>query len=246
MTRAFSIKSLGEISDISDPKVLTCGLGGLDSASYLRASSGDLVFLGGRPASGKTMLALQIAQAVSLHVPTLFFSLEMTGEQLKARIRKRRVSIAHSKLLICDDAGLTGNEICGIIDQVSSDTKLGLIVVDYIQIVQGYGRSKTEEIGAVVRELKALANELQVPVLLVAQLSREIDKRTAASEFAQPMMSDFADSAEIEKWADCCMILHKAPNMGNITKVYCVKNRHGNPTNFELKLNSHTLTFEDV
>jgi replicative DNA helicase len=246
MTRKLRFTPIQEIADAAEPEILQTDINGFNQGGYLRANSGDLVFLGGRPSSGKTMLALQLAHFVSFNIPVLFFSLEMTAEQLKWRLRKRRANLKSSNLVICDEPGLLGNEISENIAQMATEGPVGLVVIDYVQIIQSNGRSKTEEIGAVVRELKGVANEMQIPILLIAQLSRDIEKRTAASEFAEPQMSDFADSSEIEKWADCCLMMHKIPKTDNITKVFCVKNRHGLSHNFELRLNPQNLCYEDV
>lgn len=234
---------IAEIESLSDTVCLQSGIPELDV--YLRRGTSDLIFLGGRPGSGKTLLALQVAYQVSLKEPALFFSLEMTKEQLKGRLSKSKgFTGRNSQFMICDTPGLFSEEIVESVLDVGF--KPALVVIDYAQIVQEQGRSKAEEVGLVVRKLKALAKEISAPILLLAQLSRDIEKRSAANEFAEPQMSDFADSAEIEKWADCCLMLHHVPKSDGVTRVYCTKNRHGDSSNFDLKLNRGSLRFESI
>lgn len=234
-------KDLDNIQVPKDSKTLNSGLPEFDV--YLRQGCPDLIFLGGRPGSGKTLLAAQAAFSIAQDTNVLFFSLEMTKEQLKGRLARGRTFSAPN-LLICDQPGLYAEEIYeAILDQ---EVAPGLVIVDYAQIVQGEGRSKSEEVGLVVRKLKAAAKQVGCPILLLAQLSREIEKRSTANEFAEPQMSDFADSAEIEKFGDACLMLHHVPKSDGVTRVYCTKNRHGDSQNFDLRLNRKTLKFEEA
>lgn len=237
---------LSDIEVLGKAPVLDTDLQGLNRGGYLRHGAGDLVFLGGRPGSGKTLMALQIAHHVAGYAPVLFFSLEMDKRQLAARLAKARKSTKDAELYICDQPGLTSGQICEAIADMAEEEALGLVVIDYAQIVQAQGRTKAEEVGSVVRMFKETAKETGITILLLAQMSRDIEKRSAGNEFAEPVMSDFADSAEIEKWADCCLMLHRVPKQDNLYKVFCVKNRHGDAVPFELKLNKIKLTFEDT
>lgn len=237
---------LSDIDDLKEPEALPVDIKGFDHGRYLRQDSGDLVFLGGRPGNGKTLLALQLAYVVSKYAPVLFFSLEMTKEQLKYRLQKDPdFDSEGAGLYIYSEPSIHINSLVEEAHAINKEISLGLIVVDYTQIVQTEGRTKAEEVGSVVTRLKELGLSLSIPVLALAQLNRNIESRETSSEFAEPQMSDFADSAEIEKWADCCLILHRIPKADGVVKVHCVKNRHGAKKDFLLKLNRHTLRFED-
>lgn len=240
-----AFEKLSDIEVLGKTPILDTDLTGLNRGGYLRHGAGDLVFLGGRPGSGKTLMAMQIAHHVSLYAPVLFFSLEMDKKQLAARLSRGKRSTAGAELYICDQPGLNAGQICEAITSMAEEESLGLVIIDYAQIVQAVGRTKAEEVGSVVRMLKETAKETGISILLLAQMSRDIEKRSQSNEFAEPVMSDYADSAEIEKFADACLMLHRVPKQEGLYKVFCVKNRHGDAVPFELKLNSSTLRFED-
>lgn len=243
MEKAFKLDA---IDALSEPEIFETELHGLNVGGYLRQASADLMFLGGRPGNGKTLLALQIAYTISKYSTALFFSLEMTKEQLKARLSKDRAfSSRNSELYIYSAPAISIERLVDVATEQHAITPLGIIVIDYIQIIQTQGRTKAEEVGAAVMRLKELALTLGVPILCLAQLNRNIEARSSVSEFAQPQMSDFADSAEIEKFADCCLMLHRIPKADDVTKVYCTKNRHGRKHDFCLRLNRTSLRFED-
>jgi len=236
---------LSDIAELKEPEIFETELHGMNVGGYLRQGSSDIVFLGGRPGNGKTMLALQLAYAISQYSSVLFFSLEMTKEQLRSRLSRDRQFNPDCELYIYSQPSITIEKLIEVSSDHHSRNPLGLIVVDYTQIVQTIGRTKAEEVGEVVTGLKTLALELGIPILSLAQLNRNIEARQVGVEFCEPQMSDLADSASIEKWADCCLILHRVPKSDGIIKVVCVKNRHGSKTAFNLKLNRGNLRFED-
>lgn len=193
----------------------------------------DLVLIAARPAMGKTSFALNIATnaAVKYNVPVAIFSLEMSKEQLANRIlcsealiesdKLRRAEIngddmrklvmtinnlSKAPIYIDDTAGITVAEIKGKCKKLKLKNQLGLIVIDYLQLIQGNNREgRQNEVGENSRLLKILAKELEVPVITLSQLSRASEKR----EQHRPVLSDLRDSGSIEQDADMVMFLYR-------------------------------------
>ena len=217
---------------------------------------GDLVLVGARPGMGKTSFAMNIATniAKSSQKNVCVFSLEMSAEQLASRmlssealvdsyaIRSGNLStdqykkladaaadLSESNILIDDTTGITVTRMKAKLRRVKN---LGLVVVDYLQLMQGERNSDNRvlEVGDISRGLKILAKELKIPVICCAQLSRGPESRTDK----RPMLSDLRDSGAIEQDADIVMFLYrdeyyKAPGDGEQSVAECIvaKNRHG-------------------
>ena len=217
---------------------------------------GDLVLVGARPGMGKTSFAMNIATniAKSSQKNVCVFSLEMSAEQLASRmlssealvdsyaIRSGNLStdqykkladaaadLSESNILIDDTTGITVTRMKAKLRRVKN---LGLVVVDYLQLMQGERNSDNRvlEVGDISRGLKILAKELKIPVICCAQLSRGPESRTDK----RPMLSDLRDSGAIEQDADIVMFLYrdeyyKAPRDGEQSVAECIvaKNRHG-------------------
>ncbi len=198
--------------------------------------AGDLVVLAARPSMGKTALAINIAEHVALHegLPVAVFSMEMGAAQLAVRIvgsigrihqgRLRtgkltdeewpRLTEAIEKLRqvslhIDESAGLTPSELRANARRLARQCgKLGLIVVDYLQLMSGSSSSdenRATELGEISRGLKMLAKELQCPVIALSQLNRSVETRTDK----RPMMSDLRESGAIEQDADIIMFIYR-------------------------------------
>lgn len=200
----------------------------------------DLIILAARPSMGKTAFCLNIATHVALREkkPVLIFSLEMGKEQLVLRmlcgeaeidaqkIRTgemteqdfRKLTDAMGKLgdapiYIDDTPGMTVMEMRAKARkiQMESGNELGLIVIDYLQLMQGSsgsgggGENRTQEISAISRGLKGLARELKVPVIALSQLSRAVESR----QDKKPMLSDLRESGSIEQDADLVMFIYR-------------------------------------
>ena len=193
----------------------------------------DLVLIAARPAMGKTSFALNIATnvAVKYNIPVAIFSLEMSKEQLANRILCSEALIESEKMkkadingdemrqlvmtinelskapiYIDDTAGITVSEIKGKCKKLKMKDQLGLIVIDYLQLIQGNTRDgRQNEVGENSRLLKILAKELDVPVITLSQLSRASEKR----EQHRPVLSDLRDSGSIEQDADMVMFLYR-------------------------------------
>jgi len=195
---------------------------------------GDLIILAARPSMGKTAFALNLALNVSLRSDdaVAIFSLEMPAEQLISRMLSARSQVPGNKiktgfvnttemnqisetvlelketpLYIEDSSVVKIPEIFSKCRKLKSEKGLSLIVIDYIQLITGAGRSESrqQEVSEISRSLKNLARELEVPVIALSQLSRSVEKR----EDKRPMLSDLRESGSIEQDADIVMFLYR-------------------------------------
>ncbi|MGI6525324.1 MAG: replicative DNA helicase [Bdellovibrionota bacterium] len=194
----------------------------------------DLIILAARPAMGKTSLALSIAQWIGIYerAPVALFSLEMSKEQLvlrmlcsEARVDNSKVrtgnlgerdfprlvdaasKIAEAPIFIDDTPAITVTELRAKARRLHKDTKLSVIVVDYLQLMRSptYKQNREQEIADISRSLKALAKELNIPILALAQLNRSVESRTDK----RPMMSELRESGAIEQDADIIMFIYR-------------------------------------
>lgn len=229
----------------------------------------DLIILAARPGMGKTSFALNIATNVARqqNVPTIIFSLEMTCEQLTDRILSSTANIDsqvfrtgrlnstdwndlaqaasllyQAPIYMDDSSGITVPEIKAKIRQINQDSKkekIGLVIIDYLQLMQSAKRteSRVQEISDITRNLKIMAKELNVPVIALSQLSRAAEKTAGRSDH-RPQLSDLRDSGSIEQDADCVLFLYRAAyynsqngeeSQANENEAECIvaKNRHG-------------------
>lgn len=237
----------------------------------------DLIILAARPSIGKTTLALDIARktAVFHNVPICFFSLEMSSSQLASRLlsahsRVNAWSIRTGKKLAENDFSLIRDSLDELskapiyIDdtpantiinmratarRLKSEKNLGLIIVDYLQLInptKNYD-SMVMQITEISRSLKSLARELNVPVLALSQLSREVEKRGGT-----PRLSDLRDSGSIEQDADVVMFIHREDKFKeenektNIAKIMIEKHRNGPTGVVELYFDTDTSTFLSI
>ncbi len=197
---------------------------------------GDLIVLAARPSMGKTALAINIAEHVTLNegLPVAVFSMEMGASQLairivgsigridQGRLRTGKLSadewprltesiekLRNVSLHIDETPGLTPSELRANARRLARQCgKLGLIVVDYLQLMSGSsseGDNRATEIGEISRGLKMLAKELQCPVIALSQLNRSVETRTDK----RPMMSDLRESGAIEQDADVIMFIYR-------------------------------------
>jgi replicative DNA helicase len=211
------------------------GFQGLDDLTGGWQSS-DLIIIAGRPSSGKTAFALSAARNAALHgqKPTGvgIFSLEMSTQQLVLRllcaearvdahaVRTGRLpndhwrnlslaagNLAKAGIFIDDTASLGILELRAKARRLKAEHHIGLIVVDYLQLMQGPkdAENREKEISAISRSLKALAKELNIPVLALSQLSRAVEARTDK----RPILSDLRESGAIEQDADVVLFVHR-------------------------------------
>ena len=239
----------------------------------------ELIIIAARPAMGKTAFALNLAThaAMTQDKSIALFNLEMSAEQLAMRIISslgqlegfklrtgnlmnndwKRINEAVSQLsntnLVMDDTpGITIGEIRAKCRRLASSEKgLGLVVIDYLQLISGgknYGANRQQEVSDISRSLKTLAMELQVPVIALSQLSRSVESR----EDKRPIMSDLRESGSIEQDADIVAFLYRddyykkeARNEDNTSIVELIigKHRNGPTATVELLFKKNTSTF---
>ena len=226
----------------------------------------DLVLIAARPAMGKTAFALNIATyaAVKANIPVAVFSLEMSKEQLVNRIlcseamvdsNKVRTGkleeddwtklaeaigpLSEAEMYIDDTPGINIMEIRAKCRKLKLEKNIGLVVIDYLQLIQGTnkrGGSREQEISEISRSLKILAKELNIPVIALSQLSRAAEQRPDH----RPMLSDLRESGAIEQDADIVMFLYRDDYYNedsekkNIAEVIIAKHRGGSTGTVEL------------
>ncbi len=219
----------------------------------------DLVLIAARPSMGKTAFALNIAQYVAFRkdMTVAIFSLEMSKEQLVNRLfsMESKVDSQHlrtgnlsddewekliesagvigkSNLIIDDTPGISISELRSKCRKYKLEHHLDMIIIDYLQLMTGSGRStdsRQQEISDISRSLKALARELNVPVLALSQLSRAVEQRPDH----RPMLSDLRESGAIEQDADVVMFIYrddyynKDTDRKNISEIIIAKQRNG-------------------
>jgi replicative DNA helicase len=239
----------------------------------------DLVILAARPSMGKTSLALDIARqaAVEHQIPVGIFSLEMSAQQLVDRmlaaaskvdawkLRTGRLSIdaefdqlregldklSRAPIYIDDQAGNNILKMRSVARRLKSEKGLGLIIVDYLQLMAPTTARATDstvqQVTEISRSLKHLARELDVPVLALSQLSRAVESRGG-----RPRLSDLRDSGSIEQDADVVMFIHREdkykdnPDRPNIAEILIEKHRNGPTGKVELYFDDKKSTFLSI
>ena len=215
--------TIGVPSGIIDLDKLTAGF-----------QKGDLIIIAGRPSMGKTALALTVARnaAIESKSPTAIFSLEMSSDQLGQRLltsearvdnshvrrgslpsgKWKNINIASGKLAqaplyIDDTPALSILDLRSRARRLKRERNIELIIVDYLQLMQGPKNSENRqnEISQITQSLKALAKELNIPVIALSQLSRAVEQRTKK----EPMLSDLRESGAIEQDADVVVFLYR-------------------------------------
>jgi replicative DNA helicase len=238
---------------------------------------GELVIVAGRPAMGKTSFCLNVAQHVALRTgeTTGIFSLEMSRAQLAlrmlcsdaridshrlrtgkltekdwARLAKAYTDLSQARLFIDDSATITPLEMRAKCRRLKAEHNLGLVVVDYLQLVTSSGRTENrqQELSAISRSMKGLAKELDVPVLALSQLSRAPEARTDR----RPQLSDLRESGALEQDADTVMFIYREEeykatdeNRG-IAEIIIGKQRNGPTGNRRLAFIKEFTRFENL
>ena len=236
----------------------------------------DLIILAARPAMGKTTFVTNLAYNIATieKKPVLFFSLEMSKEQLLDRmladaagvdswnIRTGNLSdedfdkistamgeMNEAPFFIDDKPGLTVLELRTKARRVAHEQDLGLIVIDYLQLMQGSGRhdgNRVQEVSEISRGLKLVARELNVPVIALSQLSRSVESRQPPI----PQLSDLRESGSIEQDADIVSFIYRPgyyepdnPDVANITDLIIAKHRNGPVGKVSLYFHPERLRF---
>lgn len=197
--------------------------------------SSELILIAARPGMGKTSFALNIAQnaAIKGDACVAIFSLEMPGIQIANRMLSSQANVdsasiktgdikdedwgklgeamallAESKIYIDDSSNITASEIGAKCRKLKMERGLDMVIIDYLQLMSASGRSngnRQQEISEISRTLKVLANDLEIPIIALSQLSRAVEKR----ETKEPVLSDLRESGAIEQDADMVMFLYR-------------------------------------
>lgn len=240
----------------------------------------DLVILAARPSMGKTALALNIAHNVALKAtqPVLMFSLEMSKEQLVDRmlamesgvdawalrtgnlsdedfekISSAMGSLSEAQIYIDDTPSITVSELRTKARREAHQRPIGLLIVDYLQLMSGGGRyatdgNRVQEISEISRGLKGIARELNVPVLALSQLSRSVESRSPQI----PQLADLRESGSIEQDADVVAFIYREEYYNpqaerkNITDIFIKKHRNGPTGGVELYFDKEKQRFRSL
>ncbi|MFB3063426.1 MAG: replicative DNA helicase [Gammaproteobacteria bacterium] len=238
---------------------------------------GELIIIAGRPSMGKTTLAMNIAEnaAIACQVPTAIFSMEMSAEQLafrmigsigrvnQSKLRTGRFSdedwtrinsavaiMSQAPIFIDDTPALSPTEIRARSRRLKREHGLGLIVVDYLQLmgISGTRENRATEISEISRSLKALAKELDVPIVALSQLNRGVEQRTDK----RPIMSDLRESGAIEQDADLIAFIYReevydpdTPRKG-VADIIIAKQRNGPIGDLHLTFLGEYTRFENL
>jgi replicative DNA helicase len=239
---------------------------------------GQLIIVAARPGMGKTsfMLNTALSSAVKSQTSIAFFSMEMTKQELAARLLSMEAKVdsnrlknasrldeqdwralqraggelQNAQLYLDDTPALNILELKSRCRRIQSQHGLGLVVVDYLQLMRGLGSrpggasSREQEIAEISRGLKALAKELQVPIIAASQLSREVERR----EKKKPQLSDLRESGAIEQDADIVLFIHRDkdnPDLQNEAELIIGKHRSGNTGEVKLAWLGQYTTFRD-
>ena len=261
---------------------LASGFYDLDSLTHGFQKS-DLIIIAGRPSMGKTALSLNIALNIikNLKLPVLFFSLEMSKEQIMYRLLSIETNINQSKLksgnlskndwaklskilkilsrlpLFIDDS--PDSSIQNIRSKIKTiifeQTQIGLIIIDYLQLIQNLKlkiESRAQELSEITRTLKIIAREFNIPIIALSQLSRNVENRVDK----KPMLVDLRESGSIEQDADLILMLYrvnsynfkqnKSNNSDNfLTELIIAKQRNGPVGSIKLKFDEKQTKFSN-
>jgi replicative DNA helicase len=238
---------------------------------------GELIIIAGRPGMGKSTFAVNIAEHISIHLgkTVAIFNLEMPKEQIvnrilcsQALVNNGRIrtgtmemedwekicdvadTIAKSPMYIDDTASITVSQIRAKCRRLKQTKNLEMIVIDYLQLMQGSGRNdnRQQEISEISRSLKVLAKELDVPVIALSQLKRESESQKGK----RPILSDLRESGAIEQDADMVMFLFrnyyysKDPEEKELAECIIAKNRNGETDSFPLGFKGEYTQFRNI
>ncbi|MBN1552151.1 replicative DNA helicase [bacterium] len=277
-----------ELAALSEKPSLVTGIGtGFEDLDKITTGlhKGELIIIAGRPAMGKTTFALNIAHHVAVQekTPVLIYSLEMTEEQLVqrmlcaeaevdgqnlrkgfvrgedwSRLARAAAELSQAPIFIDDTPAVSILEMRSRARRIKSKAGLGLILVDYLQLMQGrrQAESRQLEISEISRTLKFMAKEMECPVVALSQLSRAVESRTTK----RPQLADLRESGAIEQDADVVLMIYrpekydikeieinkKMENTKGITEIIVAKQRNGPTGSIYLAFRESLLQFKDI
>ncbi len=237
----------------------------------------DLIIVAGRPSMGKTSYCLDIARYAAIEggTPVAVFSLEMSKEQLALRMlcseamveaQKLRSgflsesdwpkltlaagNLADAPIFIDDTAAISVLEVRAKSRRLKAEHNLGLVIIDYLQLMKGRGRTerREQEISEISRSLKALAKELSIPVIAISQLSRRTEERPRQ----RPQLADLRESGAIEQDADVILFVYREelyrddPSIEGVAEIIIGKQRNGPIGTTKLTFLKEFTTFKDI
>ncbi len=237
----------------------------------------DLILIAARPGMGKTAFMLNIAQyaAIKKNIPVAVFNLEMSNEQLATRMLSSESAVESEKLrsgdihdsdwtklaealgplseapiFFDDSTDISVSSIRAKCRKLKMEKDIKLVIIDYIQLMQGSGRTdnRVQEVSDISRSLKVMAKELNIPVIVGSQLSRDVEKRADK----RPMLSDLRESGAIEQDADIVTFLYredyydKETKFKNVTEVIVAKHRNGSTGTVKLMFDAERITFKNM
>jgi len=261
---------------VFDPGIMT---GFMEIDEYIHGfKPGDLVIVAARPSMGKTAFALNIARYVAQSMPIGLFSLEMTANSFYNRLLSSEASIpaidiirnnitAHQRsqlvgcisrlaelpIIIDDSPVLDVLSLKAKAKRMKKEHKVGMIIIDYLQLMKPpKADSREREVSIITRTLKTLAKELEIPIIALCQLNREVEKRASKT----PQLSDLRESGSIEQDADIVIFLNRLEKYGIDTypdgsytegtaQVIIGKNREGEQGTVKLKFEKNYTRFSD-
>jgi replicative DNA helicase len=269
------------IQKLSERKVRVTGVpSGFPDLDEMTAGfqKSDLIVIAGRPAMGKSSFAINIAEnaAIQFKVPAAIFSLEMSADQLvlrmlcsQSKVALHRVRSGHlsredwpnlttgagklheAPIMIDDSASPTVFEIRAKCRRLKAENKLGIVVIDYLQLIRAGTRAenRVQEISHITRSLKALAKELDVPILALSQLSRAVEQRHGTDK--RPQLSDLRESGSVEQDADLVLFVFREeyykrddPTLAGRAKIIIGKQRNGPTGDVDLTFLREFTRFE--
>lgn len=268
------LQKIADPATRSDFIGINCGISELDEA-LTGFNKSNLIILGARPGVGKTSFALNIARniAVKEKKSVAFFSLEMTRDELAQRLLSNEAGIpsdhlrdsskmtdkewislaqasetlSNARLYVDESANITVSQIKA---KIRRQKNIDMVIIDYLGLIKGSARSenRVQEVSEISRSLKIMAKDLNVPLLVCAQLNRGVEGKGGAKH--KPGLADLRDSGSIEQDADIVMFLHKENDKtdefgepDNTVELIVAKNRHGSTPNIKLNWDGQFTRF---
>lgn len=264
-------------------KVVESGFPELDKVTF-GWKNGELIVIGGRPAMGKTAFGISMIRNIAIlnRIPVAFFSLEMSSVQFMNRFlsnvsgvevnqdelyskQEHRLLddaekiIEDAPVFLDDTPSLSVHELRTKASRLVREHQIKLIIVDYFQLLNASGMAfgnREEEIGVITRSLKALAKELNIPIIAFSQLNRSVENREGI-EGKRPQLSDLRDSGSIEQDADMICFIHrpeyykilqddKGNDLHGMAEIIVAKNRNGKMGDARLRFLGATSRFQNI